>query len=458
MPEIFTKQTTKIFVLEDDLWYSKFLANRLELNPDHEVEVFETGDQLINRLNEGPDIITLDYFLPNYACEKILSKILEISPKTYTIIVSGQEDISKAVNLIKEGAFDYVVKNHETKDRLWSIVEKIKEQIALNKEIKKLTREVKQKPTFTTELIGNCEPMQKVYELVEKAAQSNINVTITGETGTGKELIAKAIHNNSLRSHRPFVAVNISAIPSELLESELFGHEKGAFTGATNRRIGKFEEASGGTLFLDEIGEMNINLQAKILRVVQEREMTRIGSNSVISIDVRLLTATHRNLTEEIRKGTFREDLYYRLLGIQIQLPRLRERGNDILLIAEKILRDYCQQNNIRPKTLSAEAQKKLLHYPFPGNVRELKALIELATILSDKDVIAADHIQLPKQEIYQEQEEKTLDKVMAETVQRYLNKYNYNVLDVADKLKIGKSTIYRMIQRKEVFLTNHQP
>src|SRR5687767_8553356 len=153
MPEIFTKQTTKIFVLEDDLWYSKFLANRLELNPDHEVEVFETGDQLINRLHEGPDIITLDYFLPNYACEKILSKILEISPKTYTIIVSGQEDISKAVNLIKEGAYDYVVKNHETKDRLWSIVEKIKQQISLNKEIKKLSKEVKQKPTFTTDLI-----------------------------------------------------------------------------------------------------------------------------------------------------------------------------------------------------------------------------------------------------------------------------------------------------------------
>jgi DNA-binding NtrC family response regulator len=361
------------------------------------------------------------------------------------------------VNLIKEGAYDYVVKNHETKDRLWSIVEKIKQQISLNKEIKKLSKEVKQKPTFTTDLIGNCEPMQKVYELVQKAAQSNINVTITGETGTGKELIAKAIHNNSLRSHRPFVAVNISAIPSELLESELFGHEKGAFTGASNRRIGKFEEASGGTLFLDEIGEMNINLQAKILRVVQEREMTRIGSNSVISIDVRLLTATHRNLVEEVRKGTFREDLYYRLLGIQVQLPPLRERGNDILLIAEKILLDYCQQNNMKPKTLSAEAQKKLLKYGFPGNVRELKALIELATILSDKDLIGPEHIQLPREEIFQVQEEKTLDKVMAETVQSYLNKYNYNVLDVADKLKIGKSTIYRMIQRKEVFLTNTQ-
>jgi DNA-binding NtrC family response regulator len=301
--------------------------------------------------------------------------------------------------------------------------------------------------------------MQKIFTLVEKASNSNINVTITGETGTGKELIAKAIHQHSNRSNKPFVAVNISAIPSELLESELFGHEKGSFTGATNQRIGKFEEANGGTLFLDEIGEMNINLQSKLLRILQEREVTRIGAKGTVAIDVRILTATHRNLIEEVKKGNFREDLYYRLLGIQIHLPPLRDRGHDLLLIAQKLLADFCEQNAMPPKRITPDAQKVLLKHTYPGNVRELKAVVELAAVLSDKDTITPEDIQLPeqKQENHSPHlhEEKTLDEYIAETVQKYLDKYNYNVLSVADKLKIGKSTIYRMIRKREVHIAD---
>jgi len=250
------------------------------------------------------------------------------------------------------------------------------------------------------------------------------------------------------------VAVNMTAIPHELLESELFGHEKGAFTGAVNQHTGKFEEANGGTLFLDEIGEMNINLQSKLLRVLQEREVTRIGANGATPIDVRILTATHQNLLEQVRKGNFREDLYYRLLGFQIHLPPLRERGHDILLIANKILQDFCQQNNFEIKNFSPEAQKKLLQHAYPGNVRELKAVVELAAVLAEKEVIGPDDIQLPENVISQPRiEEKTLDEHIAEIVQLYLDKYNYNVLYVADKLKVGKSTIYRMIQKNEVII-----
>lgn len=444
-----------IFVLEDDQWYSQFLQYHLCLNPDHQVVVFNSVDEFMERLPESPDIVTLDYHLPGYAGEFILLKILEVSPKTNTLVISGQEDISKAVNMIKQGAYDYIVKNDETKDRLWSSVEKIKQNILLKREIEELRNEVKSRYALGKELIGSSEPMQKIFTLVEKAAKSSINVTITGETGTGKELIAKAVHQHSNRSKKPFIAVNISAIPNELLESELFGHEKGAFTGAAHQRIGKFEEANGGTIFLDEIGEMSVNLQSKLLRVLQEREITRVGGNGTVPIDVRLLTATHRNLLEEVKLGNFREDLYYRLLGIQIHLPPLRERGHDILLIAQKVLDDFCRANDMPLKRFIPESQKKLLSHAYPGNVRELKAMVELAAVLADKEFISPDDIQIHESKAAAFSDEKTLDEYIADTVQKYLDRYNYNVLSVADKLKIGKSTIYRMIRKKEVNIHN---
>ncbi|MBC3538556.1 sigma-54-dependent transcriptional regulator [Rufibacter sediminis] len=443
----------KIFVLEDDLWYSQFLSYHLSTNPDHQVEVFNSVDEFLGRLPETPTIITLDYHLPSVTGEAVLQKILEKSPNSYIIIISGQEDIRKAVSLMKMGAYDYIVKNEETKERLWSIVEKIKHNRSLKQELEVLRKEVKQKYSLGSELVGSSEPIKKVYQLVEKAAVNNINVTVTGETGTGKELIAKAIHQNSRRSKMPFVAVNIAALPSELLESELFGHEKGAFTGATSRRVGKFEEANGGTLFLDEIGEMSFNLQAKLLRVLQEREVTPVGSNKSIPVEVRIITATHRNLLDEVKKGNFREDLFYRLLGIQIHLPPLRERGHDILLIAHKVLKDFCKQNDLEEKSFTSDAQKKLLSHLYPGNVRELKAVVELAAVLSDSNLVTDSDIQLQKTVSSSASEEKTLDQYIHEMVQSYLDKYNYNVVYVADKLKVGKSTIYRMIQKGDVLI-----
>ncbi|GGK56764.1 sigma-54-dependent transcriptional regulator [Rufibacter glacialis] len=445
--------SAKIFVLEDDIWYSQFLSYHLSSNPDHQVEVFNSVTEFLARLTDAPTIITLDYHLPTNTGEEVLLQILQKSPKSYVIIISGQEDIRKAVSLLKMGAYDYIVKNEETKDRLWSIVEKIKHNKSLQQELEVLRNEVKQKYSLGSELVGSSEPIKKVFQLVEKAAANNINVTVTGETGTGKELIAKAIHQNSRRSKMPFVAVNIAALPSELLESELFGHEKGAFTGATARRIGKFEEANGGTLFLDEIGEMSFNLQAKLLRVLQEREVTPVGSNKSIPVEVRIVTATHRNLMDEVKKGNFREDLFYRLLGIQVHLPPLRERGHDILLIANKFLRDFCKQNEMEEKVFTPEAQKKLLSHPYPGNVRELKAVVELAAVLADSRGVTEGDIQLQAPATPSTLEEKTLDEYIHETVQHYLDKYNYNVIYVADKLKVGKSTIYRMIQKGAVLV-----
>jgi two-component system, NtrC family, response regulator AtoC len=266
-------------------------------------------------------------------------------------------------------------------------------------------------------------------------------------------MIAKAIHYNSERHKQPFVAVNVAAIPRELIESELFGHEKGAFTGAVTRRIGKFEEADKGTLFLDEIGELDINLQAKLLRVLQEKEITRIGANGVTKIDARIVVATHKNLLEEVKNKTFREDLYYRLIGLPIFLPPLRERGNDILILAKHFIDGFCKENKLEKKTLSAEAQQKLLQYPFPGNVRELKSVVELAVVMADEELIQSEHITLNTTASIADllNKEMTLKEFEIQILQHYLDKYEKDVLLVAKKLDVGKSTLYRMIQNGEL-------
>jgi DNA-binding NtrC family response regulator len=252
---------------------------------------------------------------------------------------------------------------------------------------------------------------------------------------------------------RSFVAVNVAAIPSELIESELFGHEKGAFTGAHSRRIGKFEEAHKGTLFLDEIGEMDLSIQAKLLRALQEREIVRIGGNEKVKTDVRIIVATHKNLFEEVQKGNFREDLYYRLLGLSIELPPLRERGNDLLILAKHFVDSFCKENKLPQKLISNEAKVKLCSYPFPGNVRELKAVMELAVVMADDDIIYDTDItfnQTANQADFLKQE-MTLRDYTRNIINYYLEKYNHDIVTVAKKLDIGKSTIYRMIKNGEL-------
>jgi DNA-binding NtrC family response regulator len=297
--------------------------------------------------------------------------------------------------------------------------------------------------------------MQKVYGLIQKASQNNIIVSITGETGTGKEEVAKAIHYNSSFAKGPFVAVNMAAIPKELAESELFGHEKGAFTGAVAARIGRFEDATNGTLFLDEIGELDLSLQAKLLRVLQEREVMRVGGNKLTKINCRIVVATHRNLLEEVKEKRFREDLYYRLLGLQINLPPLRIRGTDILLLSKYFIEKFCKENNQQPKLLSKKAGEKLLTYEFPGNIRELKSMIELAIVMSNTNTIEEDDIS-----IYPTlnssnggvimNEEMTLDDYNRLILQQYLEKYDNNISIVASKLNIGRSTVYRILKREQ--------
>jgi DNA-binding NtrC family response regulator len=449
------KALYKIFVVEDDIWYSKYLNHQLSLNPEYEVKVFNDAKAFLAAMHELPDIITLDYNLPDMNGSEILKKIKSISPDTNVIIISGQEDIQTAINLLKDGAYDYITKDDNTKNRIFNIINHIRDNIGLQQELNQLREEVIEKYDYEKSIIGNSPAIKQIYSLIQKACLTNINVSITGETGTGKELVAKTIHFQSKRNKMPFVAVNVAAIPRDLIESELFGHEKGAFTGANSRRIGKFEEANKGTLFLDEIGEFDLNLQSKLLRVLQEREITRVGGNGVVPIDVRIITATHKNLADEVKAGRFREDLYYRLIGMPVFLPPLRERDNDALLIAKHLIQTFCKENGIKQKQLSPEAKERLLTYPFPGNIRELKAIIDLAIVMSEGDFIELEDLTFMRSAEPDEflMEELSLDEYNQKIIQFFLNKYNGNVLTVAKKLDIGKSTIYRFIQEGKIKL-----
>lgn len=442
----------RIFLIEDDTFFGESLKYHLSLNPDFEVHLFTTGKDCLQNLHLKPQIICLDFGLPDITGDKLLQKIRDINNSIPIIIISGQEDIEVAINFLKSGASDYIVKNSHTKEILWNAILKTKENLKLISEIEDLKEKLEQKFSFEKTIIGQSDVMKEVFTKISKALNSNINVSINGETGTGKEVVAKAIHFNSERKNKPFVAVNMAAIPKELIENEFFGHEKGAFTGADSRTIGKFEQANGGTIFLDEIAELDLNLQSKLLRVLQEREVIRIGGKESIKFDARLIIASHKNLAEEVKKGNFREDLYYRIIGLPIFLPPLRERDNDVLLLTKHFIDLFVKENKLKPITISKEAKEKILKYPFPGNIRELKSVIDLACVLCNNNEINKDDLVFSgfnDNNIFLH-EEKTLREYTSEIILYHLKKNNNDVLKTAKKLDIGKSTIYNLIQSLE--------
>jgi DNA-binding NtrC family response regulator len=354
---------------------------------------------------------------------------------------------------LKEGAYDYLVKDDDTKEKLWKSIKNIK-KIRKVQHGQAPEQARKNNGSDASRMIkGNSPSIKQIFNLIEKASKTNISVSLFGETGTGKELVANAIHNLSERKNHPFVAINVSAIPKELIESELFGYERGAFTGANGRKIGKFELADKGTLFLDEIALMDLNMQSKLLRVIQEKELTRVGGNQIIKFDVRVIIASNRNLAEEVQKGNFREDLYYRLLGLPIEIPPLRSRGNDILILAKNFLNEFCKDNNMKIKTIAPDAMDKLMKYSYPGNVRELKAVIELAAVMTNNEIIDKRDIRFNSTNVQSDilKEEDTLKGYTQKIIKYYLEKYHDDVALVARKLNMGKSTIYRMLKNEDL-------
>jgi two-component system response regulator AtoC len=442
----------KIFVVEDNEWYNKLLVHTLSLNPDYEIKSFFKAKDFLDSLYESPEIVTLDYRLPDLSGLEVLKKIKQENSDIQVIVISEQEDIEMAITLLKHGAYDYITKSEDIRERLLNTVQNVTRDIGLKSEISNLRKEIQKKYDFRKTILGGSQSIKNVYELIEKALGTNITVIISGETGTGKELVAKAIHYNSKRKGNSFVAVNVSAVPTELIESELFGHEKGSFTGAIARRIGRFEEADGGTLFLDEVGDMPLNMQAKLLRVLQEKEIVRIGSNKPVKTDCRIIVATNRNLKEEVKKGNFREDLYYRLLGLHIELPPLRDRGGDILILARHFIESFCKENGLPEKKLSVESHNKLMKYQFPGNVRELKSVIELAVTLSDTDEIQPSDLVMDQGDPLSliTNDNLTLREYELKIIKATIKKCNNDIKAAAEKLNIGVSTIYRILKEEK--------
>lgn len=384
---------TRIFILEDDLVFGKVLQRALEEENDaYEVKVFRSGQEFLDQLHQLPDVVSIDYALPDYNGLEILQRVKQYHADIATVILSGQEKLEVVVDAYNRGADNYIIKNENALVQLKQVVKSLSAHASLRKEVEELRSQIIDRNKYD-QVVGESQGILKVLRMIQKVERNNILVLITGESGTGKEVIANAIHFNSPRKRKPFVAVNMAAIPADLIESELFGHEKGAFTGATGRRIGKFEEANGGTIFLDEIGEMDINLQTKLLRVLQEHKVSRVGSNKEIQLDVRVIAATNQNLGERVKQGLFREDLYYRLQGFLIHLPPLRKRDNDVVILAQHFLKAFCRSNRIPQKTLTKPAIESLLRHEWPGNVRELKTLIERAALISDTDEIYAEDL-----------------------------------------------------------------
>ena len=386
--------TARILVVEDEQAIRLALKGLLS-REGYEVALAENGEQALEKLDEeGVDLVLTDLALGRgISGMEVLQRTKELRPGTAVVMITAHGNEKIAVDAMKSGADDYVPKPFDN-DEIRVVVRRALERYRLERENRLLLERIQRDYGFDT-LIGAGKAMQNVFETIQKVAETDLTVLVRGESGTGKELVAQALHNTSNRKQRPFVAVNCAAINRELVESELFGHEKGAFTGADRRREGRFEAADGGTIFLDEIGDMSPETQAKVLRVLQERKLERVGGTSSVEVDVRVVAATHRDLEKAVAEGTFREDLYYRLKVVELELPPLRERREDVAALAARFLDQVAERLGRDRKRLSDGALSALARHTWPGNVRELRNVLEQAAVLSSGDGITADDLKL---------------------------------------------------------------
>ncbi len=381
-----------ILVVEDGHSQREMLRDFLK-KEGHTVGEAENGDEAIRQVREGHyDLILLDYKMPMMNGMQVLQAIKGINPEIDVVIITAYGTIETAVDAMKAGALDYITKPVEF-DELLLLVDRVSERRTLLKENEILREQLGEKGVTTDRIIYKSPQMSALINMAGRVAASRATVLLQGESGTGKELLARLIHNLSPRSARRIIAVNCGALHENLLESELFGHEKGAFTGATARRIGRFEEADGGTLFLDEIGELSHAVQVKLLRFLQEHEFQRLGGNQTLRTDVRVISATNRDLGQQVKEGAFREDLFYRLNVVMISIPPLRERKEDITPLIDHFLRRYSEENGKEIAGISSEAQDILLKYDYPGNVRELENIIERAVVIARDAVISIEDL-----------------------------------------------------------------
>ena len=382
----------KILIIDDERAIRNSLKEIL-MDEGYEADVAEDGAQGVDMaLKEKYSVIFCDIKMPNMDGIEVLDKFMEEGVDAAVIMISGHGDIDTAVECIKKGAFDFIQKPLDL-NRILITIKNATDKVTLISKTERLASETSRlkKKVYGQEMVGESAPIQKVRDMIDKVAPTDARVLITGANGTGKELVARTLHQKSMRSQMPYVEVNCAAIPSELIESELFGHEKGAFTSAVKQHKGKFEQADGGTLFLDEIGDMSLAAQAKVLRVLQERKLSRVGSDKDISVDVRVLAATNKNLKEEIAKGNFREDLYHRLSVIVINVPSLEERKDDIPILVNHFIDQICTETGMQRREVDADAMQLLVDKTWTGNIRELRNVVERLLILSGSRITAQD-------------------------------------------------------------------
>ena len=443
---------TNVLIVEDEKNQRTLLRRTLE-REGYVVGEAENGQDAVTKFERfAYDIVLLDQRLPDMTGIDVLTKIREMNPIIPVIIVTAFANVRDAVTAMKNGAFHYLTKPVDIDELLLSMKNAL-ETLALKRENEELKNTLRERYRYD-KIIYASGKMEEVLSLAFRAAKSDANVLVTGESGTGKELIAGAVHNLSPRKDKHFVTAHLAALPETLTEAELFGHEKGAFTGADRRRIGKFEFASGGTLFLDEIGEMPPGIQVKLLRVLQDKIITRLGSNEEIKVDVRLVCATNKNIEEEIHKGSFRQDLFYRLNVIRIHVPPLRERREDIPLLTDHFIRIHAQVEKKDIKGITDEAMKTILRYHFPGNVRELQNIIERAIVLTRTTFITKDELPMSMAETVKSGQSGQLNETVArlekEMITIALNKANGNQSRAASELGISERVLrYKMDKYK---------
>jgi len=439
------RKKTNILVVDDEDIVRESLRDWLD-GVGYEVDVAESGEEALRIIRQKKHSIMLaDLVMPGINGIELMKEAKKIIPTLSTVIITAHATVQTAITAIREGAFDYVEKPF-CPEKVELLVEKLVEHQDLIEENISLRQKIKNMFQFEG-IIAKSSKMLKIFELIKTVAPTNATVLITGETGTGKEVVARAIHHQSKRQNKPFIATSCAALPESLLESELFGHEKGSFTGAVGRKKGKFEAADKGTLFLDEIGEINANTQVHLLRALEEKKITRIGSNEEIGVDVRIITATNKDLRTMVLEGQFREDLYYRLKVVTINLPLLKDRKEDILPLAEHFLKKYAEENGKDVIKFSPGVIEFMLNYSWPGNVRELENMIEHGVILSkDKAVTMAE---LPQDIIHPTiQKEKTIEAVTKHHILNVLEETKGNISKAANILGIRRMTLYNKLKK----------
>lgn len=453
----------KILVIEDEPSVRLGISYTLE-NAGHFVATAGDGTEGVKLFTcEDFDVVITDLKLPEMDGIEVLKSIKEISPQTGIIVITAFADVKTAVEAMKQGAYDYIPKPFDPA-KLLIVIDRLCKYKTLELENIRLKEEIKNNSPFEN-IIGQSPQMQKVFETINIVARSFTSAIIYGESGSGKELVANAIHNRSPRKDKPFIKINCAAIPEHLLESELFGYEKGAFTGATQRRRGKFEVADGGTIFFDEIGEMPLPFQAKLLRVLEYKKFYRLGGNEEITVNVNTIFATAKILDEEVKKGQFRKDLYYRLNILPIRIPPLRERKEDLILLINHFIKQYSEKVSKPVNEMTPEARDLLLSYHYPGNARELKSAIEMAVTFSKENCITLDCLpnEMKSVDLLQHKDQLDCERfALSENIKAYEKNVIVRVLkntggkknEAARKLGISRETLWRKLKEHDLSLT----